>query len=288
MKARATWFDGCIILMLIILNLLVIVPFFYVIVVSFSPASESLGGQFYLWPKEWSFDAYSYLLGAKDFIRSFKNSFIITALGTMINLVISISLAYALSKRYLPGRRFIQLMVLFTLMFQGGLIPSYLIIKNLHLVNTYWAIVLPAATNAFTVFVMRAFFQSLPESIDEAARIDGAGEYRILLQIVIPLSMPIIATFSLFFVVQYWNDYFASVIYLNDTHLWPLQPLLRQMIASSSQIPSDANVDPGDLAQFGPNLKNAAILLAMIPIIVIYPFLQKYFAKGALLGSVKG
>ncbi|WP_339316758.1 carbohydrate ABC transporter permease [Paenibacillus sp. FSL R10-2734] len=288
MRLRFTWFDSIIVVFISLISLLVILPFLYIIAVSFSPAAESMSGTFYIWPKSWTLDAYSYLLHANSFMGSIKNSLIITIMGTCISLFVSITLAYAISKKFLPGRRVMMLLIFFTMIFHGGLIPNYLVVKNLGLIDSYWAVVLPAASSAFNILVIRSFFQSLPESLDEAARIDGAGEFRILFSIVLPLSKPIIATFTLFFTVQFWNDFFSSVIYINDTSRWPIQPLLRQMVAiGSSNISAEASVDASLAANLGPNVQNAAILLAMLPIIVVYPFLQKYFAKGAMLGSIK-
>ncbi|WP_241674960.1 carbohydrate ABC transporter permease [Paenibacillus luteus] len=282
------WFDTLNAFFLVLIGLSVLIPFVYITAVSFSPPSESLGGRFYLWPKEWSFAAYDYLFHARNFIRSLQNSVVITVLGTCVNLLISITLSYALSKRFVPGRRIALLFIFFTMIFHGGMIPSYLVVKSLGLIDSYWAIILPAATSAFNIMVIRTFFQSLPESLDEAARIDGAGEFRILLSVVLPLSKPIIATFALFFMVQYWNEFFSAIIYLNDSRDWPIQPLLRQMVAiSASNISADAALDAQLAVSLGPNVQNAAILLAMLPIVAVYPFLQKYFAKGAMLGSIK-
>ncbi|NQX63103.1 carbohydrate ABC transporter permease [Paenibacillus qinlingensis] len=288
MKARVTWFDSLLAVIIILISLTVILPFLYIIAVSFSPPGDSMAGNFFIWPKHWTLDAYSYLFNAQTFLNSIKNSVFITLLGTCVNLFVSITLSYALSKRIVPGRRVMMLFIFFTMIFHGGMIPSYLVVKSLGLLDSYWAIVLPAATSAFNVLVIRSFFQSLPESLDEAARIDGAGEFRILFSIVIPLSKPIIATFTLFFMVQYWNEFFSAVIYINDTNRWPIQPLLRQMVAiSASNISADAAIDAQLAVNLGPNVQNAAILLAMLPIVAVYPFLQKYFAKGAMLGSIK-
>ncbi|MNQ92949.1 L-arabinose transport system permease protein AraQ [compost metagenome] len=288
MKARVTWFDSLLTVIIVLISLTVILPFLYIIAVSFSPPGDSMAGNFFIWPKHWTLDAYSYLFNAQTFLNSIKNSIFITVLGTCVNLFVSITLSYTLSKRIVPGRRIMMLFIFFTMIFHGGMIPSYLVVKSLGLLDSYWAIVLPAATSAFNVLVIRSFFQSLPESLDEAARIDGAGEFRILLSVVIPLSKPIIATFTLFFMVQYWNEFFSAVIYINDMNRWPIQPLLRQMVAiSASNISADAAIDAQLAVNLGPNVQNAAILLAMLPIVAVYPFLQKYFAKGAMLGSIK-
>ena len=288
MKLRITWFDSVLAVIILLISLMVVLPFLYIIAVSFSLPGQSMSGAYFVWPKTWTLDAYKYLLNAQTFMTSVKNSVYITALGTCVNLFVSLTLAYALSKKIMPGRKVILLFILFTMIFHGGMIPSYLVVKGLGLLDSYWAIVLPAASSAFNILVIRTFFQNLPESLDEAARIDGAGEFRILLSVVLPLSKPIIATFTLFFMVQYWNEFFSAVIYINDTTRWPIQPLLRQMVAiSSSNISADAALDAQMAANLGPNVQNAAILLAMLPVVIVYPFLQKYFAQGAMLGSVK-
>lgn len=281
-------FDGVNVLFLLGLCLLVIIPFWYMLAVSLSPVSESVGGRFYLFPKEFTLEAYQYLFSTNQFVNSLGNSIYLTALGTVVNLIVSITLAYSISRKSLPGRRVMLLLMLFTMVFSGGMIPKYLLVKSLGLLDSYWALILPAATNAFTILVMKTFFQSLPESLDEAARIDGAGEMRILWSVVIPLSMPIIATFSLFFMVSYWNDFFSAIIYLSNPEKWPIQVLLRQMVVvGNSNFANEANLDFELASQVGDNVKMAAIIVAMIPIVLVYPFLQKHFAKGAMLGSIK-
>ncbi|WP_127488992.1 carbohydrate ABC transporter permease [Paenibacillus ehimensis] len=285
---RISVFDAVNMLFLLVLCLAVVIPFWYMLTVSLSPVSESLGGRFYLIPEQLNFEAYRYLFSTDRFVRSIGNTVYITVVGTAVNLLVSITLAYALSKKTLPGRKLLLLLMLFTMVFSGGLIPKYLLIKSLGLLDSYWALILPGATNAFTVLVMKTFFQSLPESLDEAARIDGAGEPRILLSVVIPLSMPIIATFSLFFMVAHWNEFFGAIIYLSDNAKWPIQVLLRLMVvAGEANIASENNLDFELASKVGDNVKMAAIIVAMIPIVVVYPFLQKHFAKGAMLGSIK-
>ncbi|WP_409344094.1 carbohydrate ABC transporter permease [Paenibacillus sp. MBLB4367] len=285
---RFSLFDSINGLFLLALTLVVIIPFWYMLAVSLSPVSESLGGRFYLIPKEFLLEAYQYLFSTDRFVKSIGNSIYITAVGTVFNIIVSITLAYALSKKTLPGRKLILLMMLFTMVFSGGMIPKYLLIKWLGLLNTYWALILPAATNAFTILVMKTFFQNLPESLDEAARIDGAGEVRILVSVVIPLSMPIIATFSLFFMVSHWNEFFGAIIYLSDNAKWPIQVLLRLMVVvGDTKIGAESNLDFEMVSKVGDNVKMAAIIVAMLPIVIVYPFLQKHFAKGAMLGSIK-
>jgi putative aldouronate transport system permease protein len=274
--------------MFLMLGLGVVIPFLYMIAVSLSSTLESAGGHFYFMPKDVILDAYRYLFSTNRFVRSLGNSVYISVVGTLINLFVSITLSYALSRKKLPGRRVMLIYVFITMLIGGGLIPHYLLIKSLGMINTYWALLLPGATNAFTVLVMKTFFQTLPESLDEAARIDGAGELRILISIVLPLSKPILATFSLFFMVHHWNEFFGAVIYLSDASKWPIQVLLRQMVVGgTAEIGSQSSLEEEMSTSIGMNVKMAAILVAMLPIVFVYPFLQKYFAKGALVGSMK-
>ncbi|MDD9268620.1 carbohydrate ABC transporter permease [Paenibacillus sp. GCM10023248] len=288
MSKQTSLFDLGNAAMFLMLGLGVVVPFLYMIAVSLSSTLESAGGHFYFIPKDVMLDAYRYLFSTNRFVRSLGNSVYISVVGTFINLFVSISLSYALSKKKLPGRRSMLMFVFITMLFGGGLIPHYLLIKSLGMINTYWALLLPGATNAFTVLVMKTFFQTLPESLEEAARIDGAGEIRIMMSIVLPLSKPILATFSLFFMVHHWNEFFGAVIYLSDASKWPIQVLLRQMVVGgTAEIGSQSSLEEEMATSIGNNVKMAAILVAMLPIVVVYPFLQKYFAKGALVGSIK-
>jgi putative aldouronate transport system permease protein len=194
-------------------------------------------------------------------------------------------MAYGLSERWLKGRSAINFFILFTMLFSGGLIPTYLVISELHLLDTYWALWLPGAASAFTVIVIRGFFISLPYELKESARIDGCGEWRLFATIILPLSKPVIATFTLFGIVGYWNTYFSAVIYFNDDSKWPLQVFLRQMLVLDDQ-------RIGELADmlypYTPAARMAAILITALPLLVIYPFMQKYFNKGMFIGSLKG
>lgn len=288
MRLRLTWFDTLNTIFMLLLSSLVVIPFLYVIAVSFSPATASLGGEFFLIPQDFMLDAYKYLFSTDRFVRSILNTVYITVLGTIINLFFSVTLAYALSKKFLPGRRVMMMMIFFTMIFSAGLIPNYLLVQSLNMLDTYWALMLPSATSAFTIMVMKTFFQSLPESLFEAARIDGANELKILMTIALPLSMPIMATFGLIFMVGHWNEFFGAILYLSDTNMWTIQVLLRQMIvAGTANIGSEFALDSQLATTIGENVKMAAIIVSMVPIVVVYPFLQKYFAQGVMIGSVK-
>lgn len=272
--------------LLLVLCSFVIIPFLYMLAVSFSFSTDSESGAFFLIPPRWTLDAYKYLFSTPVFMKSVGNTVLITFVGTLLGVAVSILLAYALSKKELKGRSIMMSLIFLTLVFQVGIIPNYLVVKSLGLLESYWSVMLPVLTNAFTILIMKTFFQGLPPSLDEAARIDGAGETRILWSIVIPLSTPIIATFTIFFMVDRWNEFFHAIIYLKSDK-WPLQALLRQMVVvGSSQTGSDASTEAMS-QNLGLNVKMAAILLAMIPLVASYPFFQKFFEKGATLGSVK-
>lgn len=270
---------------LIAFTLLILFPLFYVISTSFAPEQDYYTRGFFLIPSSWTFEAYQYLLFNPSFVGAFKSSVIITFFGTIISMTLTSLMGYGLSERWLKGRMAINFMILFTMLFSGGLIPSYLVVSSLHLIDTYWALWLPGAVSAFSVIVMRGFFGSIPYELKESARIDGCGEWRLFATIILPLAKPVIATFTLFGIVGNWNTYFSAVIYFNDDSKWPLQVFLRQML-----ILEDEKI--GQLAEplftYTPSARMAAILITAIPLLIIYPFLQKYFNKGMFIGSLKG
>lgn len=266
-------------------TLAIVFPLLYVVTTSFAPVQDYYTRGFFIIPSSWTLEAYQYLFNNSGFLTSFKNSVIITAVGTFINITITSLMAYGLSESWVKGRSLFNFMILFTMLFSGGLIPSYLIVDALGLIDTFWALWLPAAIAPFNVIVMRSFFKSLPYELKESARIDGCGEWRTFSSIVLPLAKPAIATFTLFYMVGNWNTYFAAIIYFNDDSKWPLQVFLRQML-----ILNDVNV--GQLSEtlyaYTPAARMAAIVITALPLLVIYPFLQKHFNKGMLIGSVKG
>lgn len=269
---------------LVISLLTVIFPFLYVVLTSFAPREEIVTRGFFLIPHQWTINAYGYLMNSEQFVISFNNAVYITLIGTTVNMVLTSLMAYGLSKPWLGGRRVLNFMVLFTMLFGGGIIPTYLVVKSLHLLNSYWALFLSGAIAPFHLIVMRSFFQNIPIELEESARIDGCGELRLFWQVILPLSLPAVATFTLFYAVQNWNSYFNAVMYLNDSDKWPLQVFLRQMM-------NEANGSMETMAttfQYSPAVKMAAIVLTALPLLVGYPFMQKYFNKGMLMGSVKG
>jgi len=270
---------------LIGLCVVVIFPLLYVVSVSLTPYSEVLKhGGFLVIPRNVTFAAYKAFLSDQMIPHAYSVTIFITVVGTFINLMLTSMMAYPLTKKYLPGRNFFLLLIVFTTLFGGGMIPTYLIVKATGLLDSVWAMIIPSAVGSFNLLVMKAFYESLPESLDEAARIDGAGETSIMLRIVLPLSMPIMATVGLFYAVGHWNEFFAAIIYISDRKLHPLQVIL-QTILKSTQNPGEINIEE-TLPTV--SLQMAAVVLTALPIIVVYPFIQQYFTKGVLLGSVKG
>ena len=277
---------------MLVVALVMLFPFVYVVAVSFTDRDVYVPGKFILIPEQWSLDAYRYILSSNSFFHSFRSTAFITVAGTVLGLIFSASFAYGVTKQELPGRKLLILVVLITMLFGAGMIPNYLLIKELGLIDSLWALVLPVLTNAWTIFVMKTFFQSLPDSLEDAAQIDGCNDLTTWWRIILPLSLPMLAAFSLFFAVAQWNTYFAGVIYIQDTDKWPLQVLLNQLIIQNqTQVVADLSsmvIDPNSARVPQETIKMAALVLVMLPILAIYPFLQKYFAKGVLLGSVKG
>jgi len=276
-------------LFLILFALATLLPFVYIFAGSFTSEAELAARDFFIIPHEISFSAYEYIFSSATLFRSMGISIYITIIGTITNLFFTLTMAYALSRRDLAGRNIVMNMVIFSMLFSGGMIPGYLVVKSLGLVNTYAAVILPGAISAFNLIVIRNFFQNMPPGLEESARIDGCTEIGVLWRIVIPLSMPIIATFGLFYAVGHWNNFFSSLLYLNDHTKWPLQVMLREIVMLSQLAIGDmSNVDPEFVTPPDQAVKMAVIIVGTLPILLVYPFLQKHFAKGALLGSIKG
>jgi putative aldouronate transport system permease protein len=279
-------FNTVVILILLCLAMIVVVPFLFTIFSSFATSKELLLKGVVLWPKEWTLEAYQFLLDNAQFTGAFKNAVTLTVIGTTINMTLSILMAYGLSQPGVRGRTAINFMVLFTMLFHGGMIPTYLVVNKLGLINSYWSIWLVNAIAPFNMIVMRSFFQTLPSEIKESARIDGCGEFKILWRVILPISLPVIVTFTLFYMVANWNTYFQAVLYLNDTKAFPLQVFLRQvLIVNTSEL--GLTVTEGGF-EYTPAVRHAAILLTAMPLLLVYPFMQKYFSKGMMMGSVKG
>ncbi|GAA4487682.1 carbohydrate ABC transporter permease [Microbacterium panaciterrae] len=278
-------FDVFNVALLLLVGVVALVPFLYVLAGSFATESELSTRSFFLWPDTFSLKAYESILTSPAFVRAIVTTILVTVVGTAIQLLLTAAMAYPLSKANLPGGRVIMGLVVVTLVFGGGMIPTFLVVKDLGLLNTYWALVLPAAINPFSLIIIKNFFQQLPAELEESAKIDGANELQTLWRIILPLSKPVLATFALFYAVGIWNDFMSPLLYLNDSSMWTLQMFLRQVTVAT-----DLSMVQGDMSELPPaqGIKFAVIVVATVPILLMYPFLQKHFAKGMLIGSVKG
>lgn len=277
-------------LILIVISLIMLFPFYYMFVTSFTSYAEFVQKELLLFPKTWVLDAYTYIFDSKAFVRSIGVTVFVTIVGSLISLLLTSMMAYALS-RQIWGQRFYLFLVLFTFVFGAGIIPTYLVIKATHLLNTYWALIIPGAINSFNLIVMRQFFMGIPQDLSEAAYMDGANDLQIFSRIIIPLSKPALAAFGLFYAVNNWNTYFSALIYISDPAKWTVQVVLRQIVILEQAAGTLSDGHQMGLAQNPPPAETigmAAVLLATIPILLVYPFLQKHFAKGVMLGSVKG
>ncbi len=256
-----------------LVTLTVLLPLIYVYMSSFAARSEFITRSFFLIPRTFTLDAYQYLLNSSQFINAFTNAVTITVIGTLINMVFTTFMAYALSKRWLPGRSQISFLIVFTMLFSGGMIPLFLIVNNLGLLNSYWALWLTSAISPFYLIVMRSLFTNIPTELEEAARMDGCGEWRLLLQIALPLAKPAMATFTIFYMVAHWNSYFDAILYLQDPAKMPLQVLLRQLLILDEEV-----VATGDSSiLFSPAVSMAAVVITITPLLVVFPFFSKVF-----------
>ncbi|OAH50190.1 carbohydrate ABC transporter permease [Microbacterium oleivorans] len=278
-------FDVVNVVLLSLLGIVALLPFVYVTAGSFATESELATRSFFVWPETFSLRAYESILTSPAFLRAMVTTILVTAVGTVIQLLLTASMAYPLSKANLPGRRVMLSLIVFTMVFSGGMIPTFLMVKDLGLLDTYWALILPMAINPFSLIIIKNFFQQLPNELEESAKIDGANELQTLWSVILPLSKPVLATFALFYAVGIWNDFMSPLLYLNDNSMWTLQMFLRQVTVAT-----DLSIVEADPSQLPPaqGIKFAVIVVATLPILLFYPFLQKHFAKGMLIGSVKG
>lgn len=282
-------FDVCNYIFLAAFGLITVLPFIYLISGSLSTDAELTKRAFFIIPKTFSLDAYRYILSNGALLRSMGVSLYITIVGTLINLILTLSMAYPLSRKNMGGRNIIMIFVIFTMLFNGGMIPTYLVVKQLGLLNTFWSLMLPTAISAFNLIIVKNFYQNLPVELEEAARIDGCTEVGVLWRIYLPLSKPIIATFALFYAVGHWNEFYQALLYINDPAKWPLQVILRQVIILShgGAVGNMSEMNQNFVQPPAQTVKMATIVFGTVPILLFYPFLQKYFAKGVLLGSIK-
>ncbi len=278
----------CLDIFLVFILLVVVVPIWSTITLSFRPNTfigTNLEGMF-LAPWKWSTAAYEALLGNNGFLKAFLNSLKVLVFGVSTSLLLTIPMAYAMSVKSLPGRKILNTFVLIPYLFNVGMIPTYLVVQNLGMIDHLAAIYLPGAIGTYNCIIMKGFFEGIPEELKESARIDGAPEWYVLVRIILPLSKPIIMTIGLYYGVSFWNDFFHAMLYLNDNNLQPLPILLRNILIGSSMN------EVVEVNAFGnapiSAIKAASVFMSAIPMIIAYPFIQKYFTKGTLLGSVKG
>lgn len=277
-------FDWIIIAVLGIVAVICIFPLLYVLSTSLTPYAQYLkSGGIVLIPTSFTFDAYKQLFQYGGVIQAFGVTVTITVIGTVINMVLTTLMAYALSRRGLPARRVFLLLIIFTLLFNPGIIPLYLVVKATGLLNSIWAMIIPNAIWSFNVLVMKSFFENLPEELLEAARIDGAGEFRILCQLVIPLSIPVMLTIGLFYTVGHWNEYFQAIMYVTNPNIYPIQVVIDNILNQSQN-----TLESADTLVPTITMQMAAVIVASIPIIAVYPFIQKHFTKGMMIGAIKG
>lgn len=288
------WFDRCNMIFLVLVCFVVGYPLWFVVIASISDPQAVETGQVWLWPVDISLDGYRRVLAESSIWTGYRKTIVYTLSGVVVHLAIVLPCSYALSRRQFVGRTAVTWYFLFTMLFSGGLIPTYLVVKNLGLLDTLWAVILPGAAGAWAILVGRAFFtQTVPEELNEAAKVDGAGDFQVFARIALPLSAPIIATLALFHGVGLWNEYFNALIYLSSRDAYPLQLILRELLIvsqDSTQGGGDVGGSGGSLAEqlrVASLIKYAVMIVASLPLLVIYPFLQRFFTQGVLIGSVK-
>ena len=269
-----------------------IYPLWFVVIASFSNPQEMFEKAFIIWPETWQLGSYGMVFENDRLIRSLFVSIFYTVTGTIINLIMTILAAWPLSRKQLKGRRVIMLLITFTMYFGGGLIPSYLLISSLGMVDTIWAILIPGALSTYNMIIMRTYFiNSIPGDLEDAAMVDGCTNFRFLLQVVLPLSAPIMVVIALYYGVGRWNDYFSAMIYLNNQKLWPMQLVLRELLLQNDTTSTKimfVDFNQAERMMEIAGMKYAVIVFATLPIMIIYPMCQKFFAKGVMVGSLKG
>lgn len=279
--------DYIILFFLTLFGLLIIYPFYNTILVSLVPQVDYVRSPFMLIPKRITFESYEFVLSTQLLMRSMLTSAEITLVGTIYNMILTTLMAYAFTKP-LPGRNFFRFLLVFTMYFGGGLIPYYLLIRNLGLIDSFWVLVLPSVISVPYMLIISNYFSSLPAELVESASIDGANEMTILFRIILPLSLPILATFTLYYAVERWNEWWHGMLFINDVKKWPLQNTLRKIIQDANFISNQAMTGETRPPTYAEGVKMACVVVTMFPIMALYPFLQRYFLTGLTLGAVKG
>jgi len=276
---------------LVLVSVVVLYPVFFVGIASISNPENVMRGEVWLWPKNISLVGYERLFANSELMKGYGNTLLYTVAGTMLNLVMTIAAAYPLSRPDFSGRTIFTILIVFTMFFSGGMIPTYLLIKDLGMLDTFWVMIIPSALSVWNMLIMKTFFQnSIPKEIQEAAFMDGCSNMKVLTRIVLPLSGPVLAVMVLFYAVGHWNSYFNALIYLSDRDKYPLQLFLREILVQG-QMQEMVDISDDSLARSmmdAEAIKYAAVIITNLPMLILYPFLQKYFIKGVMIGAVKG
>lgn len=283
--------DVFIAIVMVIVVVLTILPVLHVASISFSSSSAINRGIVSFWPVDFSLEAYRIIMEAGTVPHAFKNSVAYTVVGTVVNLLLTVLMAYPLSRKDLPMKNFYTILITIPMFFSGGMIPSFLLINELGLYNNFWAMILPGAVSSWNLIILRTFFQSIPEEMEESARLDGANDFQILYKIIIPLSLPSLATIGMFYAVSHWNSWFNALIYFKDNTKYPLQLILREIVIQgqiAKELAAQGIMDDDFTAITLESIKYATLFISMLPMLIIYPFVQKYFVKGVMIGSIKG
>ncbi len=289
MTKKMNWFDYLNYFIMIIVMIIMFYPMYYIFIVSISDGSAVMTGKVTFYPVDITLATYKVIFKDPYILNAYKNTLVYTGVGVIINLIMTMLCAYPLSRPNLKGRNLFTAIIMVTMFLNGGLIPLYLLVSNLNMINTIWALVLPGAINTYNMIIMRTFFAAIPNEMHESAHIDGASEFDTFVNIVLPLSKSVMATIFLFYAVSHWNSFFPAMIYLNERNKFPMQLILRNIViqgtnAAQSELVGGAS----DFLITESTLKYAAIIFATLPILIFYPFIQKYFVKGVMIGSIKG
>ncbi|MGG1554497.1 carbohydrate ABC transporter permease [Paenibacillus ferrarius] len=265
-----------------------IIPFIHIIALSLSERSAVDSGHVFLWPVGMQFTAYKIFFISSPAFTAFKNSIVITVIGVVLSLLGTILAAYPLSRSYLYGRRYVVLAMVFTMLFSGGIIPTYLVVKNMHLIDSYWSIWLTGFISTYNMLLMKSYFENIPYEVQEAARIDGCSDTSLLLRVILPLSLPMLATLALFYGINFWNAFMSVLMYINKSDKMNLTVVVQAMLQKNDLLNSPS-LNPEEQAAVATEMvKAVGVVVMVVPMLVVYPFLQKYFVKGVMLGSVKG
>ncbi len=282
-------FNVCNICFMLVLVFITLYPFYNIAITSISSGKAVMQGAVKFWPVGLNFQSYKMIFDDPNILVSYKNTILYTVVGTTVNLAMTMMCAYPLSRRHFYGRNIFTVYIVITMFFSGGMIPTYLVVQNLGMIDTIWALVLPVAISSYNMIIMRTFFTNIPESLFESAHIDGANDLQIFVRLAIPLSLPIIATMVLFYAVGHWNSFFSALLYINTKSKLPVQIILRNLVISGEMANQNESLGASsDFVAIDLTFKYSVIMLTTLPILVVYPFVQKYFVKGVMIGSIKG